>query len=251
MAPDGKAGFISDGGANEVVIFDPATFAIVGKIAAGGNPDGMAYEPVTGTLWVFNGSTKNATVVNVAERKSVATVALPGRPEFPVADGSGTIFVNIEDKNTIVRLDAKSQAVTATWPLAGCEAPSGLAFDKEGERLFSVCDGKKMAVTDAKMGTSLATPTIGEEPDATGYDANRKLAFSSNGDGTLTVIDAGKAGYPVVQTLSTQKGARTMALDEATGRIYLATARPGKLVPGAKRASPLPGSFTIIVVGHE
>lgn len=251
IAPDSKTGFISDGGSNQVVVFDPATFAVVSKIPTGGNPDGMVYEPVTESLWVFNGSTKNATVVDVAQRKAVGTVVLPGRPEFPAADGTGTIFVNLEDKNAIARVDAKSQKVTATWPLTGCEAPSGLAFDKAGSRLFSVCDGKKMAVTDAKTGKSLATPTIGDEPDAAGYDAKNELVFSSNGDGTLTVIDAGKAGYPVVQTLPTQKGARTMAFDEATGKIYLATARPGKLAPGAKRAAPVPGSFTVLVAGRD
>ena len=251
IAPDGKTGFISDGDSNEVVVFDVATMAAVAKIQTGGNPDGMAYDPATGTLWVFNGGSSNATVINVAQRKAVATVALPGRPEFPAADGTGTIFVNLEDKNAIARLDAKAQRVTATWPLAGCEAPSGLAYDKAGSRLFSVCDGKKMAVTDAKTGKSLATTTIGDGPDAAGYDAKHKLAFSSNGEGTLTVVDAGKAGYPVLQTLPTAKGARTMAFDEATGKIYLATARAGKLAPGAKRAAPLPGSFTVLVLARE
>lgn len=251
IAPDGKTGFISDGGSNEVVVFDPAKMAKVDRIPTGGNPDGMAYEPATETLWVFNGTSSNATVIDVAQRKAIATVGLPGRPEFPVADGTGAIFVNLEDKNAIARLDAKAQKVTATWPLAGCKAPSGLAFDKAGSRLFSVCDGKKMAVTDAKTGESLATPTIGNEPDAAGYDAKNKFAFSSNGDGTLTVVDAGHAGYPVAQTLATQKGARTMAFDETTGRIYLVTARAGKLAPGAKRAAPVPGSFTVLVVGRD
>ena len=142
-------------------------------------------------------------------------------------------------------------AEALSWPLASCEAPSGLAFDKAGSRLFSVCDGKKMAVTDAKTGESLATPTIGNDPDAAGYDAKNKLAFSSNGDGTLTVVDAGHAGYPVMQTLATQKGARTMAFDETTGRIYLVTARAGKLAPGAKRAAPVSGSFTVLVAGRD
>src|ERR1019366_5121727 len=124
-----------------------------------------------------------------------------GKPEFPVADDTGTVFVNIEDKNSIVRIDAKTMKSTATWPLAGCESPSGLAIDLAGSRLFSVCDGKKMAVTDAKTGKSLATPTIGDGPDATAFDPKTGLAFSSNGeDGTLTVVDAAN-GYTVLQTL--------------------------------------------------
>jgi DNA-binding beta-propeller fold protein YncE len=252
IAPDGKTGFISDGGANSVVVFDPTNFGTTGKIPAGTNPDGMAYEPTTNTLWAFNGTSKNATVIDAAQRKVIGTLALPGKPEFPAVDGNGTIFVNIEDKNAIVRLDAKSQKMTATWPLAGCESPSGLAFDKAGSRLFSVCDGKKMAVTDSKTGKSLATPTVGEGPDAAGYDAKSKLAFSSNGeDGTLTVIDTSKPGYPAVQTLPTMKGARTMAFDESTGKIYVVSAQFAKKDPAAKRPSALPNTFTVLVVGRD
>jgi len=252
ISPDGKAGFISDGGANAIIMFDPTTFATTGRIPTGTNPDGIVYEPLTNTLWAFNGGSNNATVIDVSQRKVVGTVALPGRPEFPAANGTGTIFVNIEDKNSIVRLDAKTQKVTATWPLANCESPSGLALDKAGSRLFSVCDGKKMAVTDAKTGKSLATPTVGAGPDAAGYDPKSKLAFSSNGeDGTLTVIDTSSPSYPAVQTLSTMKGARTMALDESTGKIYLVSAQFGKKDPAASRPAALPNTFTVLVVGHE
>jgi DNA-binding beta-propeller fold protein YncE len=130
ISPDGKTGFVSDGGANNVVAFDPNTFATLTTIPAGTNPDGMVYERSTNTLWAFNGTSKNATIIDAASRKAVGTVALPGKPEFPVSDDKGTVFVNIEDKNVIVRLDAKSQKMTATWPLAGCDSPSGLAFDR-------------------------------------------------------------------------------------------------------------------------
>ncbi len=186
----------------------------------------------------------------------MATIALPGKPEFPTVDGTGTVFVNIEDKNEIVRLDATTNKATATWPLTGCESPSGMAIDLAGHRLFSVCDGKKMAVTDSKSGKSLATPTIGSGPDATGYDSAHKLAFSSNGEGTLTIIDAGKSDYPVVQSLATQRGARTMAFDPSNGRVYLVTAEFGP-APAATpdrphpRPSVLPGSFSVLVVGRE
>lgn len=252
VAPDGKTAFVSDGGANSVVAFDTTSFAAIAKIPTGTNPDGMVLEPATNTLWAFNGGSRNATVISIADRKVVGTVALPGRPEFPAADGSGTIFLNLEDKNSISRIDAKSMKVTATWPLAGCAAPSGLAFDAAGSRLFSVCDGKKMAITDAKTGKQLGLAAVGEGPDAVGYDAKNRLAFSSNGEsGTLTVIDAGKPGYPVAQTLTTQVSARTMAFDPATGRIYLAASEAGKKEPGAKRATPVPNSFTILVVGRE
>ena len=250
ISPDGKTGFVSDGGANAVVAFDLNNFAQTDKIAAGTGPDGMAFEPVTGTLWAFNGASKNATVIDIATHKVVGTVALPGKPEFPVVDGAGTVFVNIEDKNSVVRIDAKSMKATATWPLAGCESPSGQAIDVAGSRLFAVCDGKKMAVTDAKTGKSLATPSVGDGPDATAYDINAGLVFSSNEDGTLTIIDVKNPRYKVIQTLPTMEGARTMQLDPATGKIYLVSAELKK-VPGAKRPSAAPGTFTVLVVGRD
>lgn len=252
ISADGNTGFASDGGANDVVVFDPATFKTLSKIPAGTNPDGMALEPVTNTLWAFNGGSKSATVIDVAGRKAIGTVAVSGRPEFPAADGKGNVFVNIEDKGELQKIDAKSQKVLATWKLAGCESPSGLAIDAAGERLFSVCDGKKMAVTDGNTGKQIASAAIGNGPDAAGYDAKAKVAFSSNGeDGTLTIVDAGKAGYPVRQTLTTMKSARTMTLDPSTGKVYLVYAESGKLEPGQRRAAAVPGSFTVLVVGRE
>src|SRR3984885_13641524 len=203
----GKYGYVSDGGANVVVVFDRATLASVASIPAGTNPDGIAFEPVTKTVWAFNGRSSNATVIDTGQQKVVATIPLDGKPEFPVADGKGTVFANIESKNEIVRFDAAARKITATWPLANCESPSGLAIDPAGRRLFAVCDGGKMAVVDANLGKTLANPSIGDGPDAARYDSARKLAFSSNGgSGTLTIIDAGKDSYPVQQNLATQRG---------------------------------------------
>lgn len=253
----GKYGYVSDGGANVVVVFDRATLATVASIPAGTNPDGIAFEPVTKTVWAFNGRSSNATVIDTRQQKVVATIPLDGKPEFPVADGKGTVFANIESKNEIVRFDAAARKITATWPLANCESPSGLAIDLAGRRLFAVCDGGKMAVVDANSGKTLANPSIGDGPDAARYDSARKLAFSSNGgSGTLTIIDAGKDGYPVLQNLPTQRGARTLTLDTATGRIYLATAKFGeRAAPTAENPRPrpaiVPGSFTILVVGQK
>jgi DNA-binding beta-propeller fold protein YncE len=251
-----KFGYISDGHANEVVVFDRKSFEKVGAIAAGTNPDGMVFDPKSKTVWAFNGRSKNATVIDGATQKVIATIALPGKPEFPVSDGAGYVYVNIEDKNLIVKLDVAEKKIVATWPLEGLESPSGQAIDIAGHRLFSVCDGGKMAVTDAATGKRLATPTIGDGPDAAGYDAKNKLAFSSNGDGTLTIIDAGKPGYPVLQTVKTQRGARTMAFDAANGRVYLVTAEFGP-APAATAEQPhprpavLPGSFSVLVVGTK
>jgi YVTN family beta-propeller protein len=252
----GKYGYISDGKANAVVVFDRQTFKTVATIPAGTNPDGIVYEPVTKTVWAFNGRSSDATVIDTKSRKVVATIKLPGKPEFPVADGKGAVFVNIETKNEIVRLDAKTLQPTATWPLAGCESPSGLAMDLVHRRLFSVCDGKKMAVTDADSGKVLATPDIGDGPDAAGYDPAHRLAFSSNGDGTLTVVSTAGDKFNVIQNLPTQKGARTMAFDSSTDRIYLVSAEFGPR-PAATAQDPrprpaiLPDSFTVLVLGRN
>jgi YVTN family beta-propeller protein len=252
----GKYGYISDGGANAVVVFDRSTLQTVTSIPAGTNPDGIAFEPVTKTIWAFNGRSKDVTVIDTATQKVIATVPLPGKPEFPVADGKGVIFDNIEDKNEIVRLDARSPKITATWSVSPCESPSGLAIDREGRRLFAVCDEKKMAVVDADSGKVIATPMIGDGPDAAAYDPKSKLAFSSNGEGTVTIIDASSGSYKVLQNLATQQGARTMTLDAATGKIYVVTAQFGPR-PAATAANPrprpaiVPDSFTVIVAGHE
>jgi len=252
----GKFGYISDGGGNAVVVFDRATLATVATIPAGTNPDAIVFEPSTQTVWTFNGRSHDATKIDAATRKVLATIPLPGKPEFAAVDGKGTIFDNIEDKSELIRLDAHTNKLTGEWPLTGCDGPSGLAFDVVGGRLFSVCDGKKMAVTDAATGKVLATPEIGDGPDAAGWDAAHKLAFSSNGgSGTLTVIDAGASGYPAIEELATQRDARTMAYDSAADRVYLVTAEFGPHpAPTADNLRPrpaiVPGSFVVLVVGR-
>jgi YVTN family beta-propeller protein len=250
----GKFGYISDGGGNAVVVFDRASLATVATIAAGQNPDGIVFEPATQTVWAFNGRSKDATVIDAATRKVVATIPLPGKPEFPAVDGKGIVFDNIEDKNEIVRLDAHSNKLTAEWP-AGCESPSGLAFDTAAGHLFPVCDGKKMAVVDSKSGKIISTPAIGDGPDAAGWDAAHKLAFASSGDGILSVVDAGKPGYPTIESLPTQRGARTMAYDSGSDRIYVVTAdfgpRPEPTADNPRpRPTMVPGSFVILVAGR-
>ena len=254
---EGKYGYISDGGANAVVVFDRKTYAKVNSIATGTNPDGIAFEPVTKTVWAFNGRSNDASVIDTGKMAVVATIKLSGKPEFPAADGKGTMFVNIETKNSIVKLDAKALKQTAEWTLAGCESPSGLAMDTTHRRLFSVCDGKKMAVTDADSGKVIKLADIGEGPDATGYDAKNQVAFSSNGqDGTLTIVNTKGDAFDVVQTLETQKSGRTMAFDSGTGRVYIVAAEIGpKPAPTAERPNPrasmVPGTFSVLVVGRK
>jgi DNA-binding beta-propeller fold protein YncE len=253
---EGKYGFVSEGAGNDVAVFDRKTFAVVKSIAAGTNPDGIVYEPVTKTVWAFNGRSMDATVIDTAAMTVIGTVKLSGKPEFPQADGKGTVFVNIETKNSIARLDAKTMKVTAEWPLAGCESPSGMAMDVAGRKLFSVCDGKVMSVTDADSGKVLRLVPIGDGPDAAGYDATRHVAFSSNGEGTLTVVDTSTPAYKVIQTLPTQKSARTMAFDASNGDVYMVAAEMGAK-PAATaenprpRASVMAGSFKVLVVGRK
>lgn len=251
--PQKDTGYISDGAANEVVVFKRSTLEKTGSIPAGTNPDGLLFEPSSRTVWAFNGRSNNATVIDADTSKVLGTVALPGKPEFPTADGKGNVFVNIEDKNVILHLDAHKRSVLATWPLTGCDSPSGMAIDREGHRLFSVCDGRKMVVVDSNSGKILATPDIGDGPDAAGYDDAQKLAFASNGDGTLSVIDT--KTYKTLQTLKTEPGSRTMSFDSSNGRIYLSSAKFGPK-PAATAANPrprpaaMPDSFGVVVVGR-
>ena len=251
---DGKTGYVSDGAGNVIVVFNRADFSVQTTVAAGTNPDGIAFEPATKTVWAFNGRSKDVSIMDTTSNKIVATIPLPGKPEFSQVDEHGSVYVNIEDKNEIVKLDAAGRKAVATWPLAGCESPSGMAIDRDKHRLFSVCDGGKMVVVDYDSGKVLGLANIGDSPDAAAFDPKHGLAFSSNGgDGTLSVIDAGKPGFPTAQTLKTEKGARTMALDASTGRIYLATAQLGP-PPAATEAMPhprrsvVPETFEIIVV---
>ena len=250
-----KFGYISDGSGNNVIVFDRHSFKVVATIPAGTNPDGIAFDPATKTVWAFNGRSKNVTVIDTATNQVVATIDVPGKPEFPVADGKGSVYDNIETANEIVRFDAGAKKLTATWKLNDCESPSGLSMDREHRKLFAVCDGKKMTVVDADSGKPIASPDIGAGPDATNFSAKRQVVFSSNGEGTLTVIDTAN-GYKVLEELPTGRGARTMAYDDLTDRAYLVTAKFGP-PPQPTDQSPhprpavLPGSFEVIVVGRK
>lgn len=252
----GKFAYVSDGRANMVRVFDRGTRQIVTSIPVDQGPDSIVFEPVHKYVFSMNGHGKSTSVIDTATNKVIATIPLPGRPEFAGADGKGAIFVNIEDKSELARIDAATLKVTATWPLAPCESPSGIAIDFVNRRAFSVCDGKTMAVTDIDSGKVVATPAIGQGPDAARFDSERALVFSSNGqDGTLTILHQDSPdSYSLVQTVPTKRGARTMALDPSTGKVYLVTAdfgpRPAP-TPANPRPWPtiLPETFTVLVVG--
>ncbi|MGC2638715.1 MAG: YncE family protein [Acidobacteriaceae bacterium] len=257
FSSDGIHGYITDGGANQVAVFNRNTNTIEKTIPVGDHPDGAVFEPVTKTVWAFNGRSHNVSVIDTNSNTVVATIDLPGKPEFPVADGQGFVYDNIEDKSEIVRLDAKAHALAATWPVAPCESPSGLAIDPANRRLFAVCDNQQMAVVDADSGKVVASPAIGDGPDAARFSAADQFVFSPNGgSGTLTIVHEDSPDkYSAVQNLATKRGARTMAMDPDGSHIYLVTAefgpRPAPTADNPHARPPLvPGSFEVIVAGR-
>src|SRR6185437_14547250 len=257
LADDLHKGFISNGRANTVTVFDPAMLKVEQTVAVNAqDPAAILYDPYSHRVFTFNGDSNDASVIDAKSGKLLGHVTLPGRPEFAVSDGRGHVFDNIESRNELVEINPVAMKVTATWPLKDCDSPSGLAIDVAHHRLFSVCQNRTMAVTDSTDGRQVASVPIGEGPDAARYDAQRGLVLSSNGhSGTLTVVrEATPDRYVVLANVPTQKSARTMALDDASGRIYLSAAELGpRPAPTAADPHPRPtmrpGSFAILVVG--
>jgi len=240
-----------------VTIFDLKTLAVIGSAQAGTNPDAIVYDPASKRVFAMNGRSQNSTAIDAATGKVAGTIALAGKPEFAVADGAGHVYVNIEDKSEEQRIDSQKLEVTATWPLAPCEEPSGLAMDTAHRRLFAGCGNNMMAVIDADSGKVIATPAIGEGVDANGFDPGLAFAFASNGrSATLTVVHEDSPDkFTVTEDVPTQRGARTMALDPKTHEVYLVTADFGP-PPAASSENPrprpaiLPNSFVVLVFGR-
>ncbi len=257
LAPDLGKGFTSNGRSNDVTVFDLKTLKVTDTIKlTGQGPDAFAYEPVTKRVFFFNGHSNNVSVVDAVAEKEIAVIPLEGRPEFAVVDGKGKVYVNIESKSDLSEIDAAKAAVTKTWSLAPCDSPSGLAMDPVHRRLFSGCDNKLMAVSDPDAGKVVATFPIGEGVDACGFDPGTGLAFSSNGEGSLTVAhEDGPDTYKVVETVPTEKYARTMTLDPVSHHVYVVTADL-KIDPPAKAGerphrTVLPNSFRVLVLAPQ
>ncbi len=256
LAPELGRGFTSNGRENTVSVFDIKTLKTLNKIKVGNRPDAILYDPATQRVFTFNAGSQDATAIDAAKGEVVGSIPLGGKPEFSASDGKGTVFVNLEDKNQLFVLDPQKLTVKQRWPLTGCEAPSGLAMDQKNRRLFVGCDNKVMPVVDADSGKILATLPIGEGVDATAFDEGTGLAFAScGGDGVLTVVREESPGkFRVVENVPTQKGARTMALDDKTHRVYTVTAKFGPApAPTADQPHPhpsiLPDTFTALVLG--
>jgi DNA-binding beta-propeller fold protein YncE len=253
VAPDLNKGFITNGQSNSTTVFDLKTREKVGEPATGQNPDGVCYEPKTQRIFTFNGNSKDTTAINAKTNEITGNIKLGGKPEFCVVDGAGKLYNNIEDTSEVVEIDAAKMTVTRRASLAPCEEPSGLAIDVKNKKLFSVCSNKLMAVTDIASMKVIATPAIGASPDAAGFDPGTGLAFSSNGEGNLTIVKLVNGKYEAVDTVPTVARARTMAVDEKLHRVYLLAAEFGPAPDGkdGKKGRPpvLPDSFHILVVG--
>ncbi len=255
LAPDLGRGFASNGRAGTVTLFDLRSLAVLGQVETGANPDAILYDAATRRVFTFNGGSRDATVIDAASGAVVATIPLQAKPEFAVADELGRVYVNLEDTSEIAVIDARRAVVERRWPLAPCQEPTGLALDVTHRRLFAGCGNRTMAVVDADQGDVVATLPIGAGVDGVAFDAERQLAFASNGDGTLTVVhEDSPERYRVVQNVPTQRGARTIVLDPRTHALYLPTAQLGPAPPPTPerprpRPAILPGTFVVLVVG--
>lgn len=255
LAADLDRGFTSNGKDNSVTLFDLSTLKVIGNTPTENKPDGIVYDPASKRVFAANGESGSLTPVDAVAGKSLAAIPLGGKPEFVAVDGKGRLFVNIEDKNQLVVVDTQRLVVTHRYDLsASCDEPAGLSIDPVTQRLFVSCRNQKMGIIEANTGKTLDSPSIGRGSDATAYDVTAKLAFSSNGDGTLNVISALDAThYQLKQTVRTMPSARTLAIDPVSHKVYLVAAEtePAEASTQQKpspRARLKPGTFTLITV---
>jgi len=251
LAPELNRGFTSNGRADTSTIFDLKTLKVIGQVKTGANPDAIVYDPFSGLVFTFNGRSQDTTLFNAATGEVVKTLALGGKPEFAAADGKGKVYVNIEDTSEVAEIDSQKLLVTKRFSLKPGEEPTGMAIDQERHRVFSGCHNKRMTVLDVESGKVAAMVPIGERVDGNGFDRELGPAFSSNGDGTLTVVRESSPGkFDVAETVTTQTGARTMAIDPKTHNIYLPTAELAPTTDPKSRPKIVEGSFVVLVVGR-
>ena len=249
-------GFTSNGRINNVTVFDLKTNQVITQIPTGQNPDAIMFEPFTKTIITCNGRSKNLSIIDPVNNKTIDSIAVDGKPETAVSNGTGKIYVNIEDKSEIQEIDMKTMKVINTWSIKPAEEPSGLAIDTKTNRLFAGCGNKLMAVVDATNGKLIQTLPIGDGCDGAAFDPGTKNAFTSNGEGILTIYhEASPDKYDLVANAPTKRGARTIAVDPLTHLIYLPTAdfeQQTEQPAGGQRQRPrmIPGTFQILVVGQ-
>ncbi len=229
IAPDLGRGFVSNGQASTVTIFDLRTLKKLADVPTGRKPDAIIYDPASSRVFAFNGGSNSATAIDAATGKMAGTIDLGGGPEFAAADGNGYVYDNLEDEGVVLKINSRTLKVEQRWPTAPCASPSSMAMDRANRRLFLGCRSKVMAVMNADSGQIITTLPIGDHVDATTYDADMKLVFNSNGEGTITVIRQETADkYSVAETVKTLPKAKTMALDPKTHRLFLSTAEAGQ-----------------------
>ncbi len=249
IANDLNKGFTSNGRDSSLTVFNLKTLEVTGKIKVGGqNPDAILYDSFTKRVFTGNGRSASFSVIDAVKDKEIAVIPLDGKPEAIVTDGKGKIFVNIEDKSFINVIDANTLKVINRWPISPGEEPSGLALDNQTHILFSVCSNKMMVVVDALTGKVITTLPIGEGCDGAAFDPMYKRAYSSNGDGTMTVVQEGPGNsFKVLENVATQRGARTITLDKTSHHIYMTTAEYEAAPAEGNRRPPVkPGTFVIL-----
>ena len=255
VAPELNRGFTSNGKADTSTIFDLKTLKVLGEVKTGGNPDAIIYDPASKKVFTFNGRTKDSTVFDAVTGKVVSTITLGGKPEYAATDGKGNVYVNIEDTNQLVEINSFKTHESRRFSLKPCYEPTGMGLDLERGRVYSGCHNKVMTVLDIKSGKVIDVLPIGGNVDGNGFDAGTGLAFSSNGDGTLTVVrETPPSVFEVVETVTTQSGSRTMAVDPVTHNVYLPAAQftqPKESAQEGSKQRPVmvKGSFEVLVVG--
>jgi DNA-binding beta-propeller fold protein YncE len=238
IAPELGRGFVSNGKASTVTIFDLKTLNTISQVPTGNKPDAIIYDPATSRVFAFNGGSNSATAIQAADGKVAGTVDLGGGPEFAVADGAGYVYDNLEDESLVLKINSRTLKVEQRWPTAPCASPSSMAMDRPNRRLFLGCRSKVMAVMNADTGQVITTLPIGDHVDATAFDSATGLIFNSNGEGTITVIHQdGPDKYSLVENVKTLPRAKTMALDPKTHQLFLSTAESGQ--------------FEVLVVGRQ
>lgn len=254
LDPDGKLGYVSDGVTGDLHIFDRVARSLISTVVLGGTPDEVVFEPTTSRIFVFNTHTMAVSVLDAKSRQLIGSISLPGRPSSAVTDGKGSVFVHLNDTNQIARLDAAGLKVRSAWSISPCNGPSGIAIN--GAQLFSVCENRLLVVSDSTTMKVVSSAPIGEGARGVVFDQSNKLLFTSNGEGSLTVLQHLAPGsLSVIQTLKTQPGSRLLALDSASGHLYLVAARFGQR-PGPTseelefRPTISPGSVEMLVVGR-
>jgi DNA-binding beta-propeller fold protein YncE len=254
IAADLNKAFISNGGDSSVTIIDLKSLAFITKVqVTGKNPDAILYDPFSHKVFVYNGRTANATVIDGTANKVIATIKLDGKPENSVTDGKGKVYVNIEDKSEISVINSTTDKVEQTWSIAPGEEPSGMALDNETHRLFTVCSNKLMVILDALSGKVITSLPIGDRCDGAAFDPALKRAYSSNGDGTMTVVqEISPDEFKVLENVATLPGARTITVDKKTHHIFMSTAEYEAPSPSAgnanNRPAVKPGTFMVLDV---